>query len=156
MLDVPLDQKETGMRFLHVGLKVDDIHRSTQLYRSLFGIEWEPVREYVLDDAVLEGEVQPCRTLVTHGRTTNGFEIEMVQLVEGHIPDELVLGDREGVSHLAFTVDDLDAAAGDAQAGGLRKVSDYRSDYVDFAFFMSGELGGVLTQLVQFKGASRD
>jgi len=63
------------MEFLHVGLKVDDIHRSTEMYRTMFGIDWEPIREYALDDVTLNGEVSPSRTLVTHGRTANGFEI---------------------------------------------------------------------------------
>jgi catechol 2,3-dioxygenase-like lactoylglutathione lyase family enzyme len=139
------------MDFLHVGMKVSDIGASSALFAELFGIAWEPVREYPLQTITLEGSVSPSTTLVTHGTTTSGVEIEMVQVTEGRTADELVLGEREGLSHIAFTVPDLDAAAEDAQRRGLRQVSEYRSDDVDFAFFASPQLGGVLVQLVQFK-----
>jgi catechol 2,3-dioxygenase-like lactoylglutathione lyase family enzyme len=138
------------MDFLHVGMKVDDIHRSTELYRTLFGIDWEPVREYRLAAEADDGTVESSTTLVTHGKTASGFEIEMIQVLEGHTPDEVVLGSREGVSHFGFTVPDFDVAIGAAEARGLRKISEYRSEYVDFAFFSGGDLGGALAQLIQF------
>jgi catechol 2,3-dioxygenase-like lactoylglutathione lyase family enzyme len=139
------------MDFLHVGLKVHDIARSAQLYAALFGIEWEPVQEYRLSDITVQGSVTPSRTLVTHGRTAQGFELEMVQVLDGAIADDLVLDGREGVSHLAFTVDDLDAATVRVGERGLRLVSEYRSERVDFGFFAGVDLGGLLTQLVHFK-----
>lgn len=91
------------------------------------------------------------RTLVTHGKTAQGFEIEMVQALEGKVADDLVLDGREGMSHIAFTVDDLDTAIGEATERGLRLVSEYRSEQVDFAFFAGDGLGGLLAQLVHFK-----
>jgi catechol 2,3-dioxygenase-like lactoylglutathione lyase family enzyme len=139
------------MDFLHVGMKVADIRASSALFAELFGITWEPVREYRLQTVTLEGSVSPSTTLVTHGTTASGVEIEMVQVTDGRTADELVLGDREGLSHIAFTVADLDAAAQGARHRGLHLVSEYRSDDVDFAFFASPQLGGVLAQLVQFK-----
>src|SRR3954466_7885167 len=138
------------MDFLHVGMKVDDIHRCTELYRSLLGIEWEPIKEYALEDATVEGMTAPSRTLVTHGRTSSGFEIEMIQVLEGTTADEVALGAREGVSHFGFTVRDLDAAVADAERRGLHKVSEYRSPYVDFVFLDGAALGGALAQLVHF------
>lgn len=139
------------MDFLHVGMKVHDIERSAAFYAAAFGIAWEPVREYRLSDITLEGKVAPGRTLVTHGKTSQGFEIEMIQVLDGAVADDIVLGGREGVSHIAFTVDDLDRAAAEAAGRGLRLVSEYRSEQVDFAFFAGDELGGLLTQLVHFK-----
>ena len=139
------------MEFLHVGMKVDDIERSRALYGQLFGMTWEPVSEYALADAVLEGEVSPSRTLVSHGWTADGTEIEMVQVVEGRTADHLVLGDREGLSHVAFSVEDLDSAVATAEAAGLRRVAEWSSPAVDYVFLSGAALGGVLVQLVQFK-----
>lgn len=144
------------MDFLHVGMKVHDIGRSARLYAAAFGIAWEPVREYRLSDITLEGNVTPSRTLVTHGKTSQGFEIEMIQVLDGTVADDVVLGGREGVSHLAFTVDDLDTAAAEAREHGLRLISEYRSEQVDFGFFTGDELGGLLTQLVHFKQPRQD
>jgi hypothetical protein len=138
------------MEFLHQGLKVDDIHESNWLYPSLFGIDWEPIKEHYLDDVTLNGEIEACRTLVTHGKTASGFEIEMIQVLEGHTADEVALGTREGLSHFGFTVPDLDAAINHAEERGLRKVSEYGSEYVDFVFFDGGGLGGALAQLIHF------
>jgi hypothetical protein len=108
------------------------------------------VREYSIDAVAGDGTVESSTTLVTHGKTKSGFEIEMIQVLDGHTADEVVLGSREGVSHFGFTVPDLDTAIGDAEARDLRKVSEYRSEYVDFAFFTGGDLGGALAQLIQF------
>lgn len=141
------------MDFLHVGFKVNDIHRSAALYGELFGIAWEPIKEYSLDDITLHGRVSPARTLVTHGKTASGFEIEMIQCLEGEVADDIVLQGREGLSHVAFLVDDLTVASAEIQARGLRSVSEYRSDYVDFIFYEGPGLGGALAQLVQFHGA---
>jgi catechol 2,3-dioxygenase-like lactoylglutathione lyase family enzyme len=138
------------MVFLHVGFKVNDIYKSSELYRALFGIDWEPIKEYSLNKISLDGKNCPSRTLVTHGKTASGFEIEMIQCLEGEVADDIVLQGREGLSHLAFLVDDIDAAAAVMTQRGLKSVSEYRSDYVDFTFFASPDLGGALTQLVHF------
>lgn len=139
------------MQFLHVGMKVDDIERSRALYGALFGMTWEPVSEYSLTDAVLEGEVSPSRTLVSHGWTADGAEIEMVQVLEGRTADHLVLDEREGLSHVAFCVDELASAVAKAEAAGLRRVSEWSSPAVDYVFLSGAALGGLLVQLVHFK-----
>jgi catechol 2,3-dioxygenase-like lactoylglutathione lyase family enzyme len=140
------------MEFLHVGFKVDDIHKSTEIYRALFGIDWEPIKEYSLNKISLNGANCPSRTLVTHGKTASGFEIEMIQGLEGESADDIVLQGRQGLSHMAFLVDDIDTAAAQAQQRGLQAVSEYRSDHVDFIFFSGPDLGGALVQLVHFHG----
>jgi 4-hydroxyphenylpyruvate dioxygenase-like putative hemolysin len=142
---------DAAMDFLHVGMKVHDIERATRCYAELFGIAWEPVREYQLSHITLEGDLTPSRTLVTHGKTAEGVEIEMVQVLEGKVADDLVLDGREGASHIAFTVGNLDTAIAEATERGLRLVSEYRSEQVDFAFFTGDDLGGLLAQLVHFK-----
>lgn len=137
------------MEFLHVGMKVNDIQRSVELYRTMFGMDWEPVKEYALTDITLKGVKTPCTTLVTHGKTANGFEVEMIQVVSGRTADNLVVGDGEGLTHFAFTVDDIDAAIADAARRGLKVVCEFRSPYVDFVFIEGEQLGGPLTQLVK-------
>ena len=139
------------MEFLHVGMKVKDIYKSSALYGELFGIEWEPIKEYVgVGTTIVNGEAVANRTLVTHGKTASGFEIEMIQSVAGSSADDLILEGREGLSHFAFLVDDLPAATAAAEQSGLKAVNEYRSDYVDFTFVGGEALGGALVQLVHF------
>jgi len=137
------------MKFLHVGFKVNDIHGSMKTYQELFGITWEPVREYALT-TLSAGVATPVRTLVTHGKTDAGFEFEMIQLLDGTTPDDIVLEGRQGLSHVAFTVDDMVTAAKRVEDAGLRRVNEFCSDKVDFAFYQAETLGGALVQLVKF------
>lgn len=137
------------MEFLHVGFAVKDIHRSAALYRDLFGMRFEPVREYALTTQH-EGRDNPIRVLVTHGFTTSGVEFEMVQSLSGVSSDSLVLGDREGLSHMAFRVDDLPAERARLQARGLEPIYTFASDQIDYEFFAGPDLAGILIQLVCF------
>ncbi|MDB5968414.1 MAG: putative rane protein [Hydrocarboniphaga sp.] len=143
-----ITEKGGSMKFLHVGFAVKDIHRSIGLYAELFGIRWEPVKEYPITTWV-EARENPSRSLVTHGYTDTGFEFEMVENVAGISADSLVLGEREGLSHLAFTVDDLAAERARLEASGLKMVSEFKSSKVDFQFFKDERLAGAL---VQFHG----
>jgi catechol 2,3-dioxygenase-like lactoylglutathione lyase family enzyme len=139
------------MEFLHFGLKVDDISATSGLLGRLLGVSFEPIEQYAIELDFVGGP-EPGRTLVTHGLTEHGVEIELVQAIDGRVPDTEVLGTRQGVSHIAYRVDDLEAATVDAAQAGLNPVCSYHSDYVDFAFYSGPELGGLLLQFVQFHG----
>jgi catechol 2,3-dioxygenase-like lactoylglutathione lyase family enzyme len=139
------------MKFLHFGLRVDNIAASSELFGATLGISWEPIKEYAVE-LDFAGRSESGRSLVTHGLTDGGVEIEMVQALSGRSPDTEVLGDREGVSHIAYQVDDLDAALARAEERGLSELCSYHSEQVDFAFCDGPGLGGVLLQLVQFHG----
>src|SRR3954452_4469468 len=130
-------------------MKVDDIDSSSQLFGALLGMTWEPVKEYSVE-LDYAGQPENGRTLVTHGLTPAGVEVEMVQTLSGRSPDTDVLGTREGVSHIAYRVDDLAAARAKAEEAGLTTLCSYRSDQVDFVFYDGPGLGGILLQLVQF------
>jgi catechol 2,3-dioxygenase-like lactoylglutathione lyase family enzyme len=95
------------MNLLHFGFKVKDIARTSAIYADLFGIVWDPIREYDVP-VVVDGQARRNRSYVTHGKTSDGIEIEMVQPIEGEVPDDIALGDREGISHVAFAVQSLE------------------------------------------------
>ena len=135
------------MKLLHFGFQVHDIERTTQAYRELFGLEWEPVKEYALPPR--EGEEGASRTKVSHAWTDDGVEIEMVQQVEGTSVDHAVLGDREGISHVAFAVDDLAAEKAKAQANGLKVIHEGTAPRASWFFIQDDRLGGALIQMVQ-------
>ena len=135
------------MRLLHFGFKVRDIERTMQAYQELAGITWDPVAEHVLPAPGDDGCRQ--RSLVTHGYTDDGVEIELVQTLEGVAVDDEVLGDREGVSHVAFLVDDLDAERAKARAKGIAIVHEGSAPRASWVFLKDDRLGGALVQLVQ-------
>ena len=138
------------MDLLHFGFKVKDIDRAMSAYGDLLGIQWDPVVEHSADDMVVDGYHAPSRVRVTHGKTANGVEIELVQLVEGHTTDDLVMGDREGISHMAFVVDDLEQCRAELAAKGYRVVNEGKAPRADWIFTHDEKLGGALLQFVKF------
>jgi len=139
------------MNLLHFGFKVKDIARSTALYADLFGIVWDPIREYDVPVTV-DGAARRNRSLVTHGKTSDGIEIEMVQPIDGEVTDDIALDGREGISHVAFKVIDLAAERARLRARGVRIVGEGSAPRADWLFVADPWLGGALVQLVQLHG----
>jgi catechol 2,3-dioxygenase-like lactoylglutathione lyase family enzyme len=137
------------MKFLHFGVKVDNIQEAMQSYTSLLGVTWNPVLEFDSPHQTMHGKPSSCKIFVTHGKTADGVEIEMIQLLDGAVPDQLVLGEQQGISHVAFTVDDLAAAKEKALAQGLTVVNEGQASKADWIFLLDKKLGGSLVQLVQ-------
>jgi catechol 2,3-dioxygenase-like lactoylglutathione lyase family enzyme len=135
-----------AMRLLHFGFSVRDVETTTAAWRELFGIDWEPVSRHALPDP---GDGEDHVSLVTHGRTGDGVEIEMVQTLSGQTVDAQVFGDREGVSHIAFQVDDLAAERARMIAAGVEVLGEGSAPRADWVFLRDPRLGGALGQLVQ-------
>jgi catechol 2,3-dioxygenase-like lactoylglutathione lyase family enzyme len=136
------------MKLLHFGFKVHDIEKTSQAYRDLFGLDWEPIREFVLPTRVGDRTTE-TRTKVTHAWTDDGVEIEMVQTLSGASTDDVVMGDREGISHIAFEVEDLAAERARAEARGANILNEGVTPRASWFFLLDERLGGALVQLVQ-------
>jgi catechol 2,3-dioxygenase-like lactoylglutathione lyase family enzyme len=136
------------MNLLHFGFKVKDIARTSAIYADLFGIVWDPIREYDVP-VVVDGQARRNRSYVTHGKTSDGIEIEMVQPIEGEVPDDIALGDREGISHVAFAVQSLEQEKARLLARGIEIVNEGTAPRADWLFVADHRLGGALVQLVQ-------
>ena len=136
------------MKLLHFGFAVHDIEKTTAAYRDLFGIRWDPVVEHS-SSALIDGEQHASRVKVTHGYTEDGAEIEMVQAIEGRTTDEVVLGGREGISHIALQVDDLAAEKARLLGLGMKIINEGQAPRANWLFVADDRLGGALVQLVQ-------
>ena len=142
------------MKFLHFGFKVNDIESTSQTYAELFGLEWEPIQEFVLESRVGESRGL-VRSKVTHAWTEDGTEIELVETVEGRSVDTELMGDREGLSHLAFQVEDLAAERGKVEAKGVTVLSEGSAPRASWFFIKDDRLGGALVQIVQLHAQVR-
>jgi len=136
------------MDLLHFGFAVRDIETTSQAYRDLFGVAWDPIARYVLPDP--DGGADQV-SLVTHGHTRDGVEIEMVQTVSGQTVDARWFGNREGLSHIAFKVEDLATERARLTAGGVQIVGEGSAPRADWFFVRDDRLGGALVQLVQLR-----
>ncbi len=143
-------------RIDHVGIACRDLDRAIGLYRATFGLEVvslevneeQGVREAML--AVGPGAVEAAAALA-------GGRPGYVQLLEPLAPDTPVgkfLARRgEGIHHVGYGVADIRAALAAIGGTGIRLLDErprHGSMGASIAFLHPGDLGGVLTELVQF------
>ena len=128
-------------RIDHVGVAVDDVDAALALYRGAFGLELEH-REVVEDQ---------------------GVDAALVGVGEGHVELLAPLGPETpigrylakrgpGLHHVAYAVDDVDAALDALRTAGLRLIDErprtgIRGSRV--AFVHPSATAGVLTEIVQ-------
>ena len=107
-----------------VGFVVRDMESALEQYEPLFG----PFT--TMDPGPYEynyrGEKDVSEIKLAFGRSGE-VEIELIQWVSGRTPHkEFIDAGREGMHHLRFRVDDLDAKVAEAEALGYRSVWDTR------------------------------
>ncbi len=126
---------------LHVGIVVENLERAVAEWERLFGVRagdrWQ-------------SEVGVKVAFFDIG----GSRLELVEytgpIVERFGP---VLARREGVHHLCFRVDDLDAALEEVAARGLRVVSGFPVEgaHGRIAFLEPEATTGLITELCQVR-----
>lgn len=127
------------LRLHHVGVAVESVEEAARLYREMFGCE--------LSDLKQRGELKAIFAYV------GGDEVE---LLEDHRPDSTIGGflkkHGEGVHHLCFEVEDIEAALLEAKAQGLAAEGE-RSRIgihgVAIAFLKPESTRGVLIEICQ-------
>jgi methylmalonyl-CoA/ethylmalonyl-CoA epimerase len=133
-------------RIDHVGLAVRDLDASTEFYETTFGLT---VVSRELHEA------QGVREAMLHVADAPGGA-SYVQLLEPLSPDtpvgKFLQARGEGVHHIGYGVDDVDAALAQLSETGVRLI-DKRSRHgslgAAIAFLHPKSVGGVLTELVQ-------
>ncbi len=131
-------------RIDHVGIACRDLDRSIELYRATFGLE------VVSLESNSEQGVREAMLAVGPGAS-------YVQLLEPLGPDTPVgkfLARRgEGIHHIGYGVADIKKALAAIGGGSIRLLDErprHGSMGASIAFLHPADLGGVLTELVQF------
>lgn len=108
-------------KFAYVGIRVKDLEKSIDFYTKILGMKFE-------------GRTKIEQTKgVTVGLKSDGFTLELNHYSnESPYYKEYVVG--EGLDHLAFSVDDLDGALGEAQAAGYRIISEIQASDSRWAY----------------------
>jgi methylmalonyl-CoA/ethylmalonyl-CoA epimerase len=133
-------------RIDHVGIACQNLEVATAFYEATFGLTVVS-RETVADQGVREAML-----VVADAQAGRSY----VQLLEPLGPDTPVgrfLARRgEGVHHIGYGVADIDAALAAIGASGVRLLDArprHGSMGAAIAFLHPGDVGGVLTELVQ-------
>jgi methylmalonyl-CoA/ethylmalonyl-CoA epimerase len=126
---------------LHVGIVVEDLDRAVAEWERLFGVRARDRWQSEIGVSVAFFEI-------------GGSRLELVEytgpIVERFGP---VLARREGVHHLCFRVDDLDAALEEVAARGLRAVPGFPVEgaHGRIAFLEPEAITGLITELCEVR-----
>jgi len=144
-------------RIDHVGIACRDLDTAVRMYQATFGLQVASV-EVNEEQGVREAMLQVGAGPAGVGAPGVGY----VQLLEPLAPDTPVgrFLDRrgEGIHHVGYGVADIGQALAEIGATGIRLLDErprHGSMGASIAFLHPGDLGGVLTELVQAAGHPR-
>ena len=139
-------------RIDHVGIACRDLRLAIDMYRETFGlgvITLEENREQGVREAMLAVGDGPPRV--------GALGVSYVQLLEPLGPDtpvgKFIARRGEGLHHVGYGVADIGEALASIGGTGIRLIDErprHGSMGASIAFLHPGDLGGVLTELVQF------
>jgi methylmalonyl-CoA/ethylmalonyl-CoA epimerase len=148
-------------RIDHVGIACRDLAKSIELYRATFGLEVvslesneeQGVREAMLavgPDAAAAG----VGAAGVGGRPGFGGYVQLLEPLGPDTPVGKFIARRgEGIHHIGYGVADIGEALAAIGGTGIRLIDErprHGSMGASIAFLHPADLGGVLTELVQF------
>jgi methylmalonyl-CoA/ethylmalonyl-CoA epimerase len=141
-------------RIDHVGIACRDLRRAIDMYRETFGIGVVTLEENV-EQGVREAML--AVKAATPGLDVPGGRPGYIQLLEPLSPDtpvgKFIARRGEGIHHVGYGVADIGEALATIGGTGIRLIDErprHGSMGASIAFLHPGDLGGVLTELVQF------
>ena len=137
-------------RIDHVGIACADLDRAVGLYQATFGLEVVSL-EVNAEQGVREAMLR------VGSAAAGGFVSGYVQLLEP-LGDDTPVGRflarrGEGIHHVGYGVSDIVSALAEIAGTGVRLIDSrprHGSMGASIAFLHPADLGGVLTELVQF------
>ena len=125
----------------HIGIAVRSIADHHEYYEKTLGAEFESI-EFVSSQKV---KVAFFRM--------GSLRLELLEPTSPDSPISRFLDKRgEGLHHIAFSVDDIDARLAELQAGRVRLIDDHPrpgAHHMQVAFLHPASTGGVLTELCE-------
>ena len=138
-------------KFDHVGVVVRDMDRAVEYYQSLGIGPFEPLNVAIAEKR-LRGK--PADHAKAKGRLARigQIKLELIQPVEGEsLSKEFLENKGEGVSHICFSVDDIEEEAAKLVKKGFKIISSVKFlNGGGNVYFDTGRVGGVLLELIQW------
>ena len=144
-------------RLDHVGIACRDLRRAIDMYRETFGLgvlsEEENEEQGVREAMLAVGSTGPAGST---GAGPGALGVGYIQLLEPLAPDtpvgRFIARRGEGIHHVGYGVANIEEALATVAGTGIRLVDErprHGSMGASIAFLHPGDLGGVLTELVQ-------
>jgi methylmalonyl-CoA/ethylmalonyl-CoA epimerase len=125
----------------HIGIAVKDLKTSNELFKKLLG-----VTHYKTEHVASEGVTTSFFDVGTH-------KIELLEATDANSPIAKFIAKKgEGVHHIAFEVEDIDAELKRLKAEGFELIHETAKDGADnkrIAFLHPKSSNGVLIELCQ-------
>src|SRR4249920_968756 len=138
-------------RLDHVGIACRDLRRAINMYRETFG-----VGVLTLEQNEEQGVREAMLAVGPSGAGPGSLGVGYIQLLEPLGPDtpvgRFIARRGEGIHHVGYRVEDIREALATVAGTGIRLVDErprHGSMGASIAFLHPGDLGGVLTELVQ-------
>jgi len=143
---------ETNWKFHHVGVEVKDMDKAVEYYQSL-GIATigpEFISENKALDLIEKGKpADPRRKLKIRMAQVGPTTYELIQQLDGEsVHKDFMESNGEGISHVAFTVDDLKGELAKLVEKGVSVIL-CKKDRSGFAYFDTRKVGNVIIELMQ-------
>ena len=125
----------------HVAIAVNDLEAAVDYYRQAYGVEVEH-REVVERDGVEEALI----------RVADSYIQLLTPVRDDSTVAKFLERKGEGIHHVGYRVEDIREALAAVAETGIRLVDEqprHGSMGASIAFLHPGDLGGVLTELVQ-------
>jgi len=142
-------------RIDHVGIACRDLDRAVGLYQATFGLEVASIE--VNEEQGVREAMLAVGGSAAGDAAGSGVRPGYVQLLEPLGPDtpvgKFVARRGEGLHHVGYGVADIGEALASIGGTGIRLIDErprHGSMGASIAFLHPGDLGGVLTELVQF------
>ena len=142
-----------------IGFAVRDVDATLQRYRARYG--WEPASVATVDlnescAYRYRGRPSFCRLKI--GVIEQGaVQLEFIELLDGEHPvGDYLRQHGEGINHLGFFVEDLDAIVKNLAAEGVHPVIEGRFEIADgragaFIYVNDDDAGGTMLEMVALK-----
>ena len=146
---------QKNWKFHHVSVMVKDIDKAIEYYGTLGVGPFPPTigpKGVPLIGQSLRGQKSDFVMDLRYAESGfGGLKFEIVEPLEGEsIYKEFLDKKGEGVHHIAFTVDDLDAETAKMAERGFKVMQTGQTARGKFAYFDTDKVGGVVTELIQF------
>ena len=127
----------------HIGIAVSNLDEAVKLYKDVLGLE-------------LHGtEVVPEQKVKVAFLPVGDTEVELLESTSADGPIAKFIETKgQGIQHIAFRVDDIEAALEEMKAKGMRLIDEkprYGAGGAKIAFLHPKSTGGVLIELCERK-----
>lgn len=140
-------------KLCHIGVVVKDIEKVVEYYASTFDLR--PFRTTIIDrqGAIVRGKLTDYKVKLAFFQLGD-IQFELIQMFEGKtIQNEFLRTKSEGLHHIAFIVDDLEAEIVKWKKNGIKVLQRSKkhtpTEEDSYAYMDTDMVGGVIFELVQ-------